>query len=384
MKNVLKIVVPFQKDIAVIKSIIDEWEIIEGIYEYDIPFLRRYLTEKEFVISNLFEADLEPINTGFKVNTFLAKSISMNSEESIKSPRILAFDIETYNPKGKTIDMKNNAIIMISFYGNEFKKVFTWKRFKTDLPYVEFVNSESELIEKFVETVDKYAPDIITGYNSDYFDFPYIIERARKYKIQLNIGLNNSFLKLARGENKRARIPGISHVDLFRFIKKVPNITGPFSLENVSRKLLGRRKKEKDIANLYKVWDSGTEEISEYCEYNLIDSELTYELCAKLLPQILELSKITGLTIDNIVRLGYSQIVESFLLRQAHIFNELAPNLDARTILAIRLNTRMLLLSTTRKGKNEKILVLFLKIPSLKLLFSIFCFPILNCYNSIP
>lgn len=334
--DVIKVYVPFFRDIKVIKSIINEWEIIDNIYEYDIPYLRSYLIEKEFVISNLLETEAEPFNAGFKVDTFLAKTLTMNTEESIKSPKILAFDIETYNPEGKNIDMKNNAILMISFYGENLKKVFTWKRFKTDKDYIEFVNSEAEIIEKFVETIDKYAPDIITGYNTDYFDFPYLNERSKKYKIPLNIGLNNSTVRLALGENKRARIPGIIHIDSFRFIKKAPNISGPFSLDNISKKLLGRSKKEKDIKNLYKIWDSGTDEINEYCEYNLTDSELAYELCKKFLPQILELTKITGLTVDNIVRLGYSQIVESFLLRQTKSFNELAPNRPDKTEIAKR------------------------------------------------
>ncbi len=348
--NAIRVHVPFFKDMRVIQSVIAEWEIIDGIYEVDIPYLRKYLAEKGFLVSNLLEAEAEPVNAGFKVDSFLASSITMNSEDTIKKLKTLAIDIETYNPDGVNIDMKKNPIIMMSFYGDDtadvvdgqdvsskpFRKVITWKHFKTDLEYIEFVNSESEIIEKFVEVVDRYAPDIIVGYNTDIFDFPYIQERAKKYKIDLKIGLNNSGLRIAAGDNKRVRIPGMIHIDMLRFMKKVAGISGGHSLDNVSKKLLNKEKKDIKLADMYKVWDEGKEDIQEYCEYNLIDSELAYELCRKFLPNIIELAKIAGMTVDNVVRLGYSQIAESFLLRQAHNFGEIAPSKPDKTEIAKR------------------------------------------------
>lgn len=330
----IKVYVPFYRDIRAVKSVIDEWEIIEGIYNHDIPYLRKYLADKGFVISNLLEAEAEPVNAGYKVDTFIAGSITMSTEETIKSPRILAFSIETYNP-GMRIDMKNNPIIMLSFYGESFKKVFTWKHFKTDLDYIEFVNSEADIIEKFAETIEGYRPDIIVGYNTDNFDFPYIDERAKKYRIALNIALDNSGLRLVRGENKRALIAGIAHIDAFRYVKTL-NISGGYSLSKVAMKLLGKEKKEVNLENLYKIWDQGKEDIGKYCEYCLFDSELAYDLCKKFMPNIIELSKITGLTIDNITRFGYSQIVESFLMRRAHNLGELVPNRPDKTEMAKR------------------------------------------------
>ena len=73
---------------------------------------------------------------------------------------------------------------MLALYGSDMEKVFVWKKFKTNLGYVEFVESESELIEKFKAAVESYHPDIITGYFSDGFDLPYIKTRANKYKIK--------------------------------------------------------------------------------------------------------------------------------------------------------------------------------------------------------
>jgi DNA polymerase elongation subunit (family B) len=54
-------------------------------------------------------------------------------------------------------------------------------------------NSEREAIEKFFKIIDAIQPDIITGYNSENFDWPYLFERADRLAIpitELAITLN--------------------------------------------------------------------------------------------------------------------------------------------------------------------------------------------------
>ena len=74
-------------------------------------------------------------------------------------------------------------------------------------------NSERENIEKFFKIIDAVQPDIITGYNSENFDWPFLFERAERLSIpitELAITLNriskikrkDSSLKLG-GETER-------------------------------------------------------------------------------------------------------------------------------------------------------------------------------------
>jgi len=54
-------------------------------------------------------------------------------------------------------------------------------------------NSERENIEKFFKIIDAVQPDIITGYNSENFDWPFLFERAERLSIpitELAITLN--------------------------------------------------------------------------------------------------------------------------------------------------------------------------------------------------
>ncbi|EHK02012.1 DNA-directed DNA polymerase [Candidatus Haloredivivus sp. G17] len=67
-------------------------------------------------------------------------------------------------------------------------------------------------------------------------------------------------------------------------------------------------------------------DIEKFAEYALKDSELTYQLGEQISPQILELSKITGLIPFDTCRLTYGQLTENYLLREAYSRNMLSRN----------------------------------------------------------
>ena len=249
-RKAVKVFVEIPPDVPVIRNMLKDWEMIESINEFDIHFTRRYLIDKGITPLTLTEAEGEFINIKSKVPCFKANNIQQSSTDSIKEPNILAFDIETYNPSGKAYEPEKNPIIMIAFYGKDFKKVITWKRFKTDEDYIEFVDGEVELINRFKEIIEKQKPDIITGYYSDGFDFPYIIARAKKYKIDLDLGLDYSVLKPKRGKTESIQLTGIIHLDVFKFVKKSLGRsldTDSYSLDNVSAEILGEKKDHGDI-----------------------------------------------------------------------------------------------------------------------------------------
>ncbi len=326
----IKVYTQLPKDVPVIKEIVKDWEIIRSTNEYDVQFTKRYLIDKGISPLTLVEAEGDFISQKSRVPVFKLTGIKQFSDDTIEKPRILAFDIETYNPQGKEIAPSKNPIIMVSFYGDGFEKVFTWKRFKTSLKYIEFVKSEAELIEKFKSTIDDYKPDMLAGYFSDEFDLPYIKARADKYKIRLDIGLDYSELKVKRGKSAvSSSISGIIHLDIFKFVIKI--MGGSFdkeaySLDNVSKELINEKKEEVDLDQLAVVWDQKPEHLEKFCSYNLHDSLLAFKLSEKILPSIIEMVKIVGLTVYDATRMGFSQLVESYLLKQAPSFNEIAPN----------------------------------------------------------
>jgi DNA polymerase Pol2 len=258
-------------------------------------------------------------------------------EAMLEDARILAFDIEAYPSERRTFE---SPILMISFYGKDYKKVVTWKRFNTKHDFVEFVNSEAELLQRFKEVIEDYKPDIITGYFSDGFDLPYIIERAKKYKVRLDIGLDRSTPELGKGRSNNVKITGINHLDVFQLTRNVLSQslkTDSYTLNEVAKELLGSEKVDIDILKLGPAWDDKDEGLlDKFCEYNVQDSLLTFELCEKLLPSVIELAKIVGLPIYDVNRQAMSQMVEWFLINNAKKHNILVPNKPSRDELAER------------------------------------------------
>ncbi len=297
------------------------------LFESDIKFVKRYLIDKGIVPMTLIEVEGDTIIESSRVPVIDVKGIKQL--EAVQQPKlkILAFDIETYNPLGKYMDAERFPIIMLSFYGEDFKKVITWKKFDTDLDYVEFVDGELELIEKFKEAIERYKPDMLVGYFSDGFDFPYIMRRAKRHKVELDIGLDYSAPK-AR-QNEAVDIHGIAHVDIFSFIVK--NLsrgleTDVFTLDEVAAEILGERKEKVDMDKLAEAWDNASDELSNYAKYNLKDSYLAYMLAVKIMPTMEEFVKVTSLPITEVNRVGYSQLVEWFIIKHTKDFNELIPN----------------------------------------------------------
>ncbi|MFA5142472.1 MAG: DNA-directed DNA polymerase [Candidatus Woesearchaeota archaeon] len=305
---------------------------VKAVYEHDIKFVTRYLIDNKIIPLVLIEVKgeyIEDKNVKSRVPCFEVNEIRQAKDEikSLTEPKVLALDIETYNPSGKIFAPEKDPIIMLSLYGNDLKKVITYKKFKHKLDYIEFVKDEKELLQRFKELIIEYAPDIITGYNSDNFDLPYINTRARLSGVELDLGLDYSYLKTdARSEE--ARITGIAHIDLLNFIRRIMGRTLKsdfFTLSEVSKELLNDDKVDIEISDMFKAWEDN-KGLEKYVEYNLKDSELAYRLFQKVYPNMLELIKIVGLPIFELSRTSHSQLVENYAIRQTTNHNEIIPS----------------------------------------------------------
>jgi len=296
---------------------------IEKRREYDLNFITKYIIERKLKPLNWYEIDGEIISDNefgginqldidicLKVN-----GIKETSQKPFK-PKILSYDIET-----DEFEIGKGQIIMISLVGEDFKKVLTWKKSKKS--FVETYEDESEMIEKFIEYVKEYDPDILSGYFSDGFDLPYLKARAEKNKIKLNLGIDNSQPTFSRGRMLTGKIKGIVHMDLFKFIKNNYSQylkSETLSLNEVSSELLEENKKEWIHKHSSKIkkheWDT-------YFEYNLQDSILAYKLTQKIWPDVSEFTKIIQEPLFNVSRDSMSAHVENYIMHNIERFNEI-------------------------------------------------------------
>ena len=330
-KNItaLKVIVNHPKDVPILSKLILEIQHAREIRENDILFAKRYLIDKNITPLTLCEANGNNI-TREELNVDLAIVIDeiKSSLESISDINVLAFDIETYVSGSRYPDSRHDPIICVAFYGNNFQKIITYKKIHTDLD-VTFVKNEHDLLLEFVKIIKNYKPDCLSGYFSDGFDFPYIMERARIYGIKLDIGMDNSTIR----SNKRSSsisITGIPNVDLLKFIKTIMSGSlqlESYSLNEVSRVLLDEKKIDFKIDKIGMIWDSNNEkEINNLLEYNLKDAELVYKLFKLLSYDICELVKLIGQNLDDVTRMRFGQLVEWYLIKKTKEFDEIIPN----------------------------------------------------------
>ncbi len=330
-----KIYTNYPKAVPVISRELQAWGI--ECYEKDILFVHRYLRDMNITPMTLVQVEGEfSTETNLRVPIFNAVSVKQSSLESISNPRILALDIETY-ARDKIVDFEKNPILMIAFYGidetgAELRKVLTWKKFKHDKEFIEFVKDEVKLLERFKEIILEFKPDILTGYFSDGFDLPYIKHRAEMHRIRLDLGLDYSYLQAGSKADFRegdSKITGILHLDMCKFIRNIfgKNMkTDSYSLDSVSEEILGDKKQVINLDQLAEVWDNSPDGLHDYCEYNLHDAHLTLRLCKKLFYDMLEFTKIVGLPTFDVIRMRFARLVESYILKRAGEYNVLAPN----------------------------------------------------------
>jgi DNA polymerase elongation subunit (family B) len=307
------------------------WEEIVKRREYDLGLISKYIMENKVeplkwyeVEGDMLDVDeLGGIAGAMDVDVCLmvgeSGKISLMKTQKDFSPRVLAYDIET---DGFT-EVGEGEILMVSLYGENFKKVLTWKKCETKQDFVECFEDEADMIEGFVEAVKGYSPDILTGYFSDGFDLPYLRTVAQRNKVKLSLGLDGKQPSFARGRIPSGKISGIVHVDLFRFIETAYSQylkSETLGLGDVAQELLGEGKLEFDFSTVAKMKG---DDWKHFFEYNLQDSKVTWELAKKLWPDMLELTKTVSEPLFNVTRYGLSGLVENYIIHNLEKFNEI-------------------------------------------------------------
>ena len=327
----IKVTLKHPQEVPKLRDKILGLSMVKDIREHDIPFYRRYLIDKGLFPMSEIEITGEAVKESNCVSS-KAKNVNIiNLEESplpleseFPELKILSFDIEVRNPDGMPNSDKDE-IIMIGLAGNfGVEKVISTKG--EHLEYVEKVETEKEIIQRFVETVKTHQPDVIVGYNSDNFDFTYIRERAKLLGVRMNMGIDESELKfMRRGYTNAATIKGIIHVDLYLVMRRYMNLDR-YTLERVYLELFGEEKFDLPGDRVWEYWDSDGEALDELFRYSLDDVVATFKIAEKILPLNMELTRIVGQPLFDMARMATGQQVEWFLMRKAYEYGEVAPN----------------------------------------------------------
>jgi DNA polymerase I len=325
----IKVTFDNPKDMAPLRHAIRSIRGVKEIYEFDIQPARRYLIDSGLVPMGgvSFSGDIVKKNG---VKTVLLDKPPTPTKTPKIDLNIMSFDIEVYNPTGSPRPDKD-PILMVSLADNRgFRKVITWKDFKAGLDYVEVVSSEREMLERFVQIVEERDVDILLGYNTDLFDFPYMRERAKVLKVKLKLGQDGSEV-IARKRRLAtvARIRGRPHIDVYAMIDFLATIGTirliHYTLENVYKYFTGKDKLDIEFTEICDAWDKGGEKAKTFLKYSMSDADATLEIGLELLPMFFELARIVRQTPFDVSRMTPGQLVEWLLIAEAFRVGELVP-----------------------------------------------------------
>ena len=151
------------------------------------------------------------------------------------------------------------------------------------------VKRENDLIEIFLTRMEAIQPDILVGYNSDYFDIPYIYYRI-KNRLGERTAKRLSPIRIVEerdwNPDQRIRIAGVSSLDYMRLHKKYSFRMEPsMKLDFLGEKYVGQKKIEYDgsLDRLFK------EDKQKFIEYNFVDVLILKKLDEKF--RYLDLTK---------------------------------------------------------------------------------------------
>ncbi len=340
------------KDLSEARDLLKEESYVVERREYDIPFAKRYIIDK----------DIEPMgDVEFECDGKELVSIK-RIEGGKENLSIGAFDLETLAP-GRFSDATKDPIITAAYSG---KKDFVFSTKKGLKEKIKVVKSEKELIEKLVETINQEKPEIIASYNGDSFDFPYLKERAERAGVELFLSSDKSkpaFKKSGRGE--AARLKGVQHLDVFKMLLTLRKLGAAdlvrMDLESVCAALLGEEKEKLSAEDSYEIWKSGEGKgIDRLAKYNLEDSDSTRRIGELYLPLMSELSRTVRMTLYDTSRASASILIEQLLLKKSSAEGLLFPNKPREFEVKQRMMQRIKggFVKEPKRGLHENIAVL--------------------------
>ncbi len=222
--------------------------------------------------------------------------------------RVYFFDIETYSPNGFPVpDQASDTVNVITIYDTITEKFTTWglNKLEKSIDNCEYIHCENEaiLLDKFVTFMEETPPDILSGWNSEFFDIPYIINRIARVLSEHDVkrlspskNVHSRLIQAKFGkEQNKWYIEGVACIDFLDIYKKFSvGLRESYKLDAIGSLELGERKVDYGNTDLVGLADNNWQ---TFVEYNVQDVNLLARLEDKLrYLELLRMLAYTGLT----------------------------------------------------------------------------------------
>ncbi|KAJ4932472.1 hypothetical protein JOQ06_010893 [Pogonophryne albipinna] len=253
--------------------------------------------------------------------------------------RVLSFDIECAGRKGIFPEADKDPVIqiasMVQRQGESepfIRTVFTLQSCASIVgSQILCFTQEKQLLQSWAEFLRTVDPDIITGYNIQNFDFPYLINRAATLKVNFfpYLGrvrgiksvmrdLNFQSKQMGRRENKIINMEGRVQFDLLQVLLRDYKLRS-YTLNAVSYHFLQEQKEDVQHSIITDLQNGNEQTRRRLAVYCLKDAYLPLRLLQKLMCVInyMEMARVTGVPLTYLLSRGQQIKVVSQLLRQA-------------------------------------------------------------------
>ena len=273
---------------------------------------------------------------GFEIygnDRYIYQYISENYPEDeikfdISQIKLVTLDIETTAEHGfPDIESAIEEILAITIQDYTTKKITTWgvKPFANKQDNVTYYHchSEQELLGHFINYWMVDVPDVITGWNIQLFDIPYICKRLTRVfgekvmKRLSNWGLVTEGKIFIQGrEHVTYDIGGLTQLDYLDLYKKFTyKAQESYRLDYIAEVELGQKKLDHSEFDTFK--DFYTKGWQKFIEYNIVDVELVDRLESKM--KLIELA----LTMAYEAKVNYADVFYQVRMWDNIIYNYL-------------------------------------------------------------
>lgn len=264
-------------------------------------------------------------------------------DSSMINTCIIDIEVDTENGY-PDLEKTDNAITAITMQYKTIVFALGYGQFETQDNNVKYIKckDEHDLLTKFIKiwSSDPYRPDVITGWNVELFDIPYIVGR-------INVVLGNDQCKkispwgffeqrkfVSMNKENVVHIPaGITILDYYNLYKKFTyQQQESYKLDHICHVELGERKLDyseyESLAGLYK------NDHQKFMEYNIRDCALVGKLDdkMKLLELVYTFAYDSGVNyIDSLTSVrSWDVIIHNYLIDRAVVVpNKSVNQLDA-------------------------------------------------------
>jgi len=303
-----------------------KWKTLEGTFVDEVQpgtiketrdFIKRYEGVQGFDVYG---------NSNYAYQ-YISDNYSHDINWDMEQIKVFTIDIETATENGfPDIRAANEEILLITVKELATKRIITFgsKSYVNPREDVIYVNCKDEhnLLTQFLEFWTKSYPDVITGWNTDFFDMPYLIRRIER---ELGDGESNkmspwgfvnerkTFIK--GNEEIHYDIVGIAQLDYLELYKKYTySKQESYRLDYIASEELGDKKKV-NPGDSFK--DFYTNHWQQFVDYNIHDVELVDKLEDKM--RLIELH----LTMAYNAKINFEDVYSQVRMWDTIIYNHL-------------------------------------------------------------